>query len=113
MALVQILKSLINAGDLRQRGSHLNVTSRFCNHFIIILTHLACRGALTTLELNQYKWFGDGKENLLSIASGPAISKKLISRHGKNENTVKGKPMKTSRSKLAKVLFFIDKYAKL
>lgn len=42
-----------------------------------------------------------------------AISKKLISRRGKNENTVKGKPMKISRTKRAKVLFFIDKYAKL
>ena len=40
-----------------------------------------------------------------------AIAKKLISRRGKNANTVKR--VKISRTKSAKVVFFIDKYAKL
>ena len=40
-----------------------------------------------------------------------AIAKKLISRRGKNANTVKR--AKISPTKSAKVLFFIDKYAKL
>ena len=42
-----------------------------------------------------------------------ATPNKLISPRGKNENTEKGKSMKKSRTKRAKLLFFIDKYAKM
>ena len=92
------------------RTSSEKVTSRFCNHFAIILRHYACTTCSNypEIKLEPALQREDGKIKHLSSYAHVVhtTAKQKISRRGKNENVYEKKKNKECTCKACKTTIF-------
>ena len=106
-----------NTMSTAARTSSENVTWRFCNHFLIIQSHYACKMCSKYPGIKLEPALRGWEDKIEHFSSHGHVvyttAKQVISRSRKNENVSEMSKIKTARAKRAKLLFFTIKYANL
>ena len=93
------------------KTSSENVTSSFCNNFVVIQSHYVCKmcSNYPGIKLEPALLRQQNKIEHLSsyVHVVHTTTKQVISRRRKNENVCEMSKMKTARAKRAKLLLFI------